>query len=238
MFPLKDTIPSQTFPFVNIFLIIVNSVLFLFEVSLGPQELQAFLQQFGVIPAKFFWMAQNEPANIIGRYFPLLTSMFLHGGWFHIIGNMWFLWIFGDNVEDRMGHARYFIFYILVGILAGLTQIYLNPTSTVPTIGASGAIAGVMGAYFILFPHSRIITMIFIFFFVDIIEIPAFFFLGIWFLIQFFQGTASLMAPSGMGGVAWWAHFGGFVAGAILVFFFKKPKRKMRPIYPDQYFPW
>ncbi len=238
MFPLKDTIPSQTFPFVNIFLIIINSVVFLFEVSLGPQQLQAFIHQFGVIPAKFFLMAQNDPANVVGRYLPIFTSIFLHGGWFHIIGNMWFLWIFGDNVEDRMGHFRYFIFYILVGLLAGITHIYLNPASTVPTIGASGAIAGVMGAYFILFPNSRIITLIIIVFFVDIIEIPAFFFLGFWFLLQFFQGTASLMAPTNMGGVAWWAHFGGFVAGAILVFFFKKPKKKLRRFYPDQYFPW
>ncbi|NOX38475.1 MAG: rhomboid family intramembrane serine protease [Calditrichaeota bacterium] len=236
MIPLRDNIPSRTFPVVNYALIIINSAIFLYEVSLGPQ-LEAFLHTFGVIPAKYFWLAQHEPWNIVERFFPILTSMFLHGGWLHIIGNMWFLWIFGDNVEDRMGHGRYLAFYILSGIGASLFHIYLNPTSTVPTIGASGAIAGVMGAYFILYPFARVITLVPIFIFVDIIEIPAFFFLGFWVLLQFFQGTLSL-AFSQSGGVAWWAHFGGFLVGAVLVFFFKKPRKKMPRVYPDQFFPW
>ncbi len=236
MIPLRDTIPSRTFPFVNYGLIVVNSIIFLYEVSLGPQ-LEAFIQTFGVIPAKYFWLSQHEPWNLVERFYPILTSMFLHGGWLHVIGNMWFLWIFGDNVEDRMGHGRYLIFYLLSGVGAGLFHIYLNPTSTIPTIGASGAIAGVMGAYFILYPFARVITLVPIFFFVDIIEIPAFFFLGFWVLLQFFQGTLSL-AFSQTGGVAWWAHFGGFLVGAVLVFLFKKPRRKMPRVYPDQFFPW
>ncbi len=237
MIPLKDTIPSQTFPVVNISLIVINSIVFLYEVSLGPQLGELF-KVLGVIPVKYFWLKQYEPFNLVERYLPLFTSMFLHGGWVHIIGNMWYLWIFGDNVEDRMGHGRYLLFYILCGLAAGLTHIYLNPTSTVPTVGASGAIAGVMGAYFILFPHSRVLTLLPIFFFIDIIEIPAFFFLGFWVLLQFFQGAITLMATPTAGGVAWWAHFGGFITGAVLVFFFKKPKRHVRPTYRDQYFPW
>lgn len=238
MIPLKDTIPSQTFPFVNILLILANSLIFLFEVSLSPAELQSLLHTFGVIPARFFATSGNGPENLLARYFPLFTSMFLHGGWFHVIGNMWYLWIFGDNVEDRMGHIRYFLFYILCGLGAGLAQTYFNPASTVPTIGASGAIAGVMGAYMVSFPRARVITLVFIIFFIDIIEIPAFFFLGIWVFMQFLQGTASLMAPANLGGVAWWAHIGGFVMGAVLVFFFRKSKGKAPRFYPDQYSPW
>ena len=238
MIPLKDNVPSRSFPFVNVSLIVVNSIIFLFEISLDPKALEAFIAAFGVIPHKFFMMAQTESGNWVGRFFPLFSSMFLHGGWLHIIGNMWYLWIFGDNVEDRLGHFRYLLFYLLCGFGAALTHIYLNPASTVPTIGASGAIAGVMGAYFMLHPFARVITLIPIFFFVEIIEIPAFFFLGFWILLQFFQGTISLMAPSQAGGVAWWAHFGGFVLGAILVFLFKKSKKKWGRMYPDQYFPW
>ncbi len=236
MFPLKDNIPSRTFPWVNYALIIINSVVFLYEVSLGPQ-LQQFIQTWGAIPARYFWLMENEPHNYVARYLPIFTSMFLHGGWFHIIGNMWFLYIFGDNVEDRMGHGRYLLFYLLAGFGASLAHIYINPESTLPTVGASGAISGVMGAYFMLYPFARVITLIVVFIFVDIIEIPAFFYLGFWVFLQFIQGTASLFAKQA-GGVAWWAHLGGFVVGAILVFFFKKPKRKMPRVYPDQYYPF
>lgn len=238
MIPLKDNIPSRTFPFVNIFLIIINSIIFLYEASLPKEALNDFIQVFGTIPARYHWIEVTGVYSFIAKYYPILTSMFLHGGWFHLIGNMWFLWIFGDNVEDRMGHGRYLLFYILTGIVASLTHIYLNSESTIPTVGASGAIAGVMGAYFILYPHARIITLIPIFFFVDIIEIPAFFFLGFWFLMQFFEGTVSLFVTSHVGGVAWWAHLGGFAAGVVLVFFLKKPERKRIIIYPDQFYPW
>ncbi len=238
MIPLKDTVPARTFPFVTVSIIVVNSIVFLFEVSLDPKVLEAFIASFGVIPHKYFMLAQMDSTNWAGRFFPLFSSMFLHGGWLHIIGNMWYLWIFGDNVEDRLGHFRFLVFYLLCGVGAALTHIYLNPASTVPTIGASGAIAGVMGAYFMLHPFARVITLIPIFFFIEIVEIPAFFFLGFWILLQFFQGTISLMAPSQVGGVAWWAHFGGFVLGAILVFFFKKSGKNWKRMYPDQYYPW
>ncbi len=237
MFPLKDNIPSRTFPWVNYSLIIINSLVFLYELSLGPQ-VQQFIQTWGVIPAQYFQLMETQPHNYIGRFLPIFTSMFIHGGWFHIIGNMWFLYIFGDNVEDRMGHGRYLIFYLLSGVGATLAHIYINPTSTLPTVGASGAISGVMGAYFMLYPFARVITLIIVFIFVDIIEIPAFFYLGFWIFIQFIQGTASLFANPGGGGVAWWAHLGGFVVGAFLVFFFKKPKRRLPRVYPDQYFPF
>ncbi len=237
MIPLKDTIPSRTFPIVNVILIGINAFVFFIELSLGPR-LEEFFFTFGVIPAKYLWLSEHEPWNWFERYYPLFTSMFLHGGWMHILGNMWYLWIFGDNVEERMGHVRYFFFYILCGLAAAFTHIYMNPNSGVPTVGASGAIAGVMGAYFILFPHSRVITLVPIFFFVDIIEIPAFFYLAFWVILQLFQGTLALAAPANSGGVAWWAHFGGFVAGAVLVFLFRKRRKTLPRTYPDQYFPW
>lgn len=224
MIPLRDTVPSSTFPTVSVILIGINAVLFLFELALGA-SLDPFLNQFGIIPAKYFWLGEFRPHAYVDRFMPFVSSMFLHGGWMHVIGNMWYLWIFGDNVEDRMGHGRFLAFYLLCGILSGFAHAYLNADSPVPTIGASGAIAGVMGAYFILFPHSRVLTLVPILFFVQFIEIPAFFFLGFWILLQFFQGTASLMADQSLGGVAWWAHFGGFVIGMLLQFIFRNPRR-------------
>ena len=237
MIPLKDTIQSHTFPVVNITLIAINSFMFLVEIWLGPQ-LQQFIQVFGVIPARYFELAQTDPGNVIGRFLPIFTSMFLHGGWVHIIGNMWFLWIFGDNVEDRMGHVRYLIFYLLSGIGAALFHIYMNPSSTVPTIGASGAISGVMGAYFLFFPASRIITLVPIFFFVEIIELPALLFIGYWIILQFFGGAIALSAAHQAGGVAWWAHVGGFLTGMVLAPFFKQARHKRLVVHPHQYFPW
>jgi membrane associated rhomboid family serine protease len=238
MFPLKDTIPSKTFPVVNYFLIAVNVLIWLFEASLPTEQLQEFIHIFGAIPARFHWIVPVNLTTWLAKYYPIFTSMFLHGSWFHIIGNMWFLWIFGDNVEDSMGHGRYFIFYILSGIIASLTHLYLNPESTIPTVGASGAIAGVMGAYFLLYPGARIITLIVIFFFVDIVEIPAFFYLGFWIFMQFIEGTFSFLLPSNVGGVAWWAHIGGFIAGVLFVHLFKKPVHKRVVVYPDEFYPW
>jgi membrane associated rhomboid family serine protease len=172
--------------------------------------------------------------HFIDRFLPIFTSMFLHGGWLHLIGNMIYLWIFGDNVEDMMGHIKYFIFYLLCGVSANYAHLYTNASSPMPTIGASGAIAGVMGAYFILFPRSKVWTLFPIFFFIQIIKIPAVAFLGFWFLMQFFMGFFSLGVSSvARGGVAWWAHIGGFACGALLVFIFKKRKRK--PDYTDDY---
>lgn len=238
MFPLRDTIPSKTFPIVNYLLIAVNVLVWLFEASLPKEQFIEFINIFGAIPVKVHWIVAVDLSTWIEKYFPIFTSMFLHGSWFHIIGNMWFLWIFGDNVEDSMGHFRYLVFYILCGVIASLTHIYLNPESTIPTVGASGAIAGVMGAYFLLYPRARIITLVFIFFFVDIIEIPAFFYLGFWIFMQFIEGTASFLLPPNVGGVAWWAHIGGFLGGVVMVHFFKKPAHKRVIVYPDEFYPW
>ena len=202
MFPVSDVIPSRTTPFVTAGLIAVNVLVFLYQVTLGPADLRAFVASYAVIPA-WFW----PPA--------LITSQFLHGGWRHIIWNMVYLWIFGDNVEDQLGHVGYLIFYLGAGAAAAILQVLFNPFSGIPMLGASGAIAGVMGAYFVLYPQSRVLTAIFVFFFFDLVEIPAVFFLGIWFLMQLLSGVGSLgVSNAAGGGTAFWAHVGGFVVGA------------------------
>jgi membrane associated rhomboid family serine protease len=202
MFPLSDVIPSRTTPYITIGVIGLNALAFLYEIQLSDPQLQLFVQTYGVVPALFAWPT-------------VLTSMFLHSGWLHFLGNMLYLWIFGDNVEDRMGHVRFLFFYLFCGAAAALGQAATQPDSVVPMIGASGAIAGVMGAYFVLFPQSRVLTAVFILFFIDLVEIPAIFFLGIWFLMQFFSGFGSLGADAAEGGVAFWAHSIGFIVGAI-----------------------
>lgn len=234
MIPIRDTIPAVTFPYVTIMLILINVGVFILQL-LFLSEPDDLYNRAAVIPAKYFWYEQYRPEQYGERFAPLITSMFLHGGWMHILGNMWFLWIFGDNVEDRMGHFRYLIFYLVCGIGAGLSHIYLYPDSQIPTIGASGAIAGVMGAYFISFPQSRVLTLIPVIIFFPLIEVPAVFFLGFWFVIQFLQGTVALASPDVSGGVAWWAHLGGFVAGAVLVFFFRKRKTIYRRQWGENY---
>jgi membrane associated rhomboid family serine protease len=203
MFPISDVIPSRTVPVVTIGLIIINSLVFLYQVTLPQPLLEAFVAQYALIPAWFSWTT-------------VFTSMFLHGGWMHVIGNMLYLWIFGDNVEDRLGHVRYLFFYLASGCAAAILQLLINPLSTVPMVGASGAIAGVMGAYFVLYPESRVLTAVFIFVFFDLVEIPAIFFLGIWFLMQLFSGVGSLGAAQTSGGTAFWAHIGGFAVGAVV----------------------
>ncbi len=235
MFPLKDTIPSREFPIVTWLLIVVNSVIFLVEISLPTDVLTSIFYQFGVVPARY---SHPEWAVVLGLpiddYLPFLTNMFLHGGWMHIISNMWTLYLFGDNVEDSLGHTRFLVFYLLSGIAASVTHYIFNADSTVPAIGASGAIAGVMGAYFIMFPHSRIITFIPLFFIPYFIEIPAFVYLWVWFVSQFFSGTFSMLSPESGGGIAWWAHIGGFLAGIILLPLFKKRRDAYRRYYPDE----
>lgn len=227
MIPLKDDIPSRTFPVVNIILIILNVFFFLVEVSLG-ERLNVFFGNYGVVPAKFFasyYLIGDQIVYVgtVDRIIPLFTSMFLHGGWFHLLGNMLYLWIFGDNVEDRMGHLRYLIFYVLCGLIAGMTHIIFNPSSTIPSVGASGAIAGVLGAYMLSFPTARVVVLVVLFFYIDFIALPALLVLGFWFVMQFFSGVLSLGVESASaGGVAWWAHIGGFVAGMALLFVFKK----------------
>jgi membrane associated rhomboid family serine protease len=223
LIPLRDTTPSRRFPIVTISIIVVNLVIFLYELSLGP-ALDSFINTYGVIPQNYTHHLPANPFRLVTHFLPVFSSMFLHGGWLHVIGNMWYLWIFGDNVEDRLGKFRFIVFYLLCGLAASLAHILINSQSTIPTIGASGAIAGVMGAYFILFPKSKVLTLLPIFFFFYFVEIPAFFFLGIWILIQFLYGAVSVSQAEQAGGVAWWAHFGGFLAGMVLVFVFRKYK--------------
>lgn len=205
MFPLRDTQKSYSTPVVTILLIVANVLIFLFEMSLGSYERNHFIAVYGLIPDRL------HPHTIV-------TSMFLHGGWLHVLGNMWFLWIFGDNVEDILGHGKYLAFYLLCGVAAAVTHIFFNPLSRVPTVGASGAIAGVMGAYLVKFPHNRVLTLIPIFVFFTTVEVPAVLMLAYWFVIQLFSGFGSIgYSQVSEGGVAWFAHVGGFLAGMILV---------------------
>jgi len=216
MIPLRDVIPSRTTPYITVTIIVLNAVAWLFEVALPAEARPAFLQLYGVVPAAFHAST-------------LITSMFLHGSWSHIIGNMWYLWIFGDNVEDRFGHSRFIVFYILCGILAAGGQMLMDPASTIPTIGASGAIAGVMGAYFVLYPHSRVLTLIPLFVFWEVIELPAIALLGFWFLMQLFSAGQLGGTASASGGVAFMAHVAGFVAGVVAVLVFRPRAR------PEEY---
>jgi membrane associated rhomboid family serine protease len=214
--PLRDVIPSRTTPYVTIGLIVVNALVFLYEMTLGDPNLEAFILYFGLVPAAFSWVT-------------VLTSMFLHGGVLHFGGNMLFLWIFGDNVEDRMGHGRFVTFYLLCGAAAALAQTAMSPDSVVPMVGASGAVAGVMGAYFVLYPHSRIVTLVPLFVFFHVMEVPAIVFLGLWFVLQFVSGVGSIAAATGgepAGGIAFWAHVAGFVAGVSGVLVFRRPERQ------------
>ncbi|MBC7251490.1 MAG: rhomboid family intramembrane serine protease [Anaerolineae bacterium] len=233
MFPIQDTVRSRDLPIVNWLIILANIVVFLFEASLGPRQLEVFIHLCGAVPRQFL----ADPGLV--QVAKLFTSMFLHGGWAHLISNVWALYIFGDNVEDRMGHWRYLLFYLLSGVIAALTHIFLTPTSTVPMIGASGAISGVLGAYLVLFPTSRVITLVPLFFVPWFVEIPALFYLGFWFVSQLFNGLFALAVsgPVGTyGGVAWWAHVGGFAAGLLLVGLFAR--RRVRRFYPDEYWAW
>jgi len=213
--PIRDVIPSRTTPVVTVAFILINTAVFLYQQTLGEVELTRFVFRYALVPVAF-----SLPA--------VLTSMFMHGDWMHFLGNMLFLWIFGDNVEDRVGHGRFVLFYVICGAAAALAQVWINPASRIPMLGASGAIAGVMGGYFVMFPHSRVLTLVPIFFFIELIEVPAVFFLGIWFLLQFLSGVGSLGAAGAqdMGGVAFWAHIAGFAAGVVGIFLFRRPERR------------
>lgn len=230
MFPLQDTVQARSFPLITWTIILINGLVFLVELSLTPSQLERFVSILGMIPAR---LGESPEA-----YITVLTSMFLHGGWTHFIGNMWMLYLFGDNVEDRMGPARYLIFYLSCGLSAWAFQYLSAPDSTIPSIGASGAIAGVLGAYFLLFPTARVITLILIIFIPVFVEIPAVIFLGIWFLSQLLSGAASLTLSVDEGGIAWWAHVGGFVAGMVLLPFFKQSTKHYRRYYRDEFRPW
>ncbi len=213
MIPLRDVIPSRTTPYITITIIALNALAWGYELTLPDYQLNVFLQTFGVVPGRF-----SAPT--------LITSMFLHASWSHVIGNMWYLWIFGDNVEDRVGHGRFIVFYLLCGIVAAFGQIAMDPASLLPTIGASGAIAGVMGAYFVLYPHSRVYAIVPPFIY-SVFEIPAIFLLGFWFLMQLFSaGAIAITANTNGGGVAFMAHVAGFIFGLVAVFFFRKRQQE------------
>jgi membrane associated rhomboid family serine protease len=215
MFPVSDVIPSRTRPVVTIVLIAMNLMAFLYELQMSGRELRVLAHTYGVVPAVFEWRS-------------LLTSLFLHAGWLHLGGNMLYLWIFGDNVEDRLGRLRFALFYVACGVAAALAQVATNPRSATPMIGASGAIAGIMGAYFVLYPRSRVLTAVFLIVYLDLIEIPAIVFLGIWFVMQLFSGVGSLGAQTADGGIAFLAHVGGFIAGAATGAYVRVRERSLR----------
>jgi membrane associated rhomboid family serine protease len=213
MFPVRDTIQSKSYPIINIIIIAVNVLSYLIEMSYGSQ-LDRFMFLYGLVPARYSVPEIAQHFTFGQQAFSFISFMFLHGGFWHLLGNMWSLYIFGDNVEDQLGSARYLLFYLLCGFASGLCHLFFNLDSQIPTIGASGAIAGVMGAYFILYPKARILTLIPIIFIPYFVELPAYFFLGIWFLIQFFSAAG---ASSQSGGIAWWAHIGGFIFGIVFL---------------------
>lgn len=206
MIPLRDSIRPLRYPYVNILLIFINIALFVYQSSLGNEKLAELFFRFGVIPHNYFAL---QGYSIL----PLFTSIFLHGGWLHLLGNMLYLWVFGDNVEDLMGHRSYLLFYLLAGLAANLTHIGANLQSAVPTIGASGAVAGVLGAYFVLFPRARVLTLIPLGFFLTTARLPAVLFLFLWFFLQLFNVYIAAASSAQM--VAWWAHIGGFLAGVL-----------------------
>lgn len=213
MIPLRDTTQSKNYPIVNVTLIAANCLVYLLQLAQGDR-LHQFIVTYGLVPARYSVPAIASQFTFAEQTLSLVSFMFVHGGFWHLLGNMWSLYIFGDNVEDRLGSVKYLFFYLLCGFASGLTHLFLNWYSQIPTVGASGAIAGVMGAYFILYPKSRILTFIPIFFIPYFIEIPAFFFLGLWFLFQFISAAGTV---SDGGGIAWWAHIGGFVFGIIFL---------------------
>lgn len=226
MIPIRDDQPRFSTPFLTYFLIGLNLLIFLFEAALDLPSLRALINQFGLVPARVTLLTGFGVHNPVAALLPFFTSMFLHGSWLHVIGNMWFLWIFGDNVEDYLGHFNYLVFYLLSGIAAALAQVALTPHSGVPTIGASGAIAGVLGAYFVLYPRARVLTWFFIFF----LHVPAWVMLGYWFVVQFLSGAATSLSYAGNSGsgIAFWAHVGGFIAGVVMIHMFGERKQRHR----------
>jgi len=224
MLPLRDELPFRRKPYLTVGLIAVNVLVFFYQMSLGLEGMRAFVGGMGAVPAVITHQPGVAIVQSVPAYLTIVTSMFLHGGLMHLGGNMLFLWIFGNNVEDVMGRGRFLIFYLICGAAAALGHIMLQPASEVPMVGASGAISGVLGAYLVMFPRSRIVTLFFFFFLIQVIKVPAIFFLGIWIILQFLYGTLSLGVKGG-GGVAWFAHVGGFLAGVILVYPFRREDR-------------
>jgi len=229
MLPLKDDQPSYSTPFVTWFLIGLNILIYFYQWTLGPRGEMLFASLYGEVPSHLAaYLGGSSRYSLSQVVIPFFTSMFLHGSWMHVLGNMWFLYIFGDNVEDYLGHFKYLVFYVLAGLIAMTTQVAIYPHSNIPTVGASGAIAGVLGAYFIVYPRARVLTWFFVF----VLYLPAWVVLGEWFVLQFLAGAASL-STAGMGrdvgGVAVWAHVGGFIAGVVMIKIF--PERERRSPY-------
>ncbi len=222
MLPIKDNIPSYRKPLVNYLIILINTCVFIYQMFLSPQEEIIFIKNYGFIPQRFLF-------NFSSSFYTIFTCMFIHGNFAHFFGNMWFLYIFGDNVEDRLGHIKFLFIYLVCGIFGSLFQLMLNPLSSIPMIGASAAISGILGMYFVFYPSAGVVTLVPFFFFYDIIVLPAVLFLGLWFIFQFLSGTTSLAIQSALGkevgGIAYWAHIGGFIAG---MFFAIKNRRKKR----------
>jgi membrane associated rhomboid family serine protease len=225
MIPLRDRNPTGIVPVVTLTIILANVIVFLHEVALGP-ALRPFIQAYGLVPAQVTMALRYGQGDLSSVAAPFFTSMFVHGGWLHIIGNMWFLWIFGDNVEDALGSARYLFFYLACGLAAGVTQWLIEPASALPTVGASGAIAGVLGAYAFLFPGARVLTLVPLFFVFPLIELPAVLLLVLWFLLQILIGVTTPAGGAG-GGIAWGAHVGGFLTGLLLILLLHP--RRVRP---------
>lgn len=225
MIPLRDENPSQSVPVLTRTLIVVNAAAFVYQLMQGA-ELRTFMVTWGMVPARVTLALQYGEEPITGPALTLLTSMFLHGGWLHLVGNMWYLWIFGDNVEDRLGRGRFILFYLASGVVAALLHYALNPASRAPTVGASGAIAGVLGAYLVAFPRARVITLVPLFPFIQVMALPAVVVLGLWFVVQFFSGFMSLGFGGAGGGVAWWAHIGGFAFGLLAMRLLDRGRRR------------
>jgi membrane associated rhomboid family serine protease len=218
LFPLRDDNPRQTFPLVTIGLIVVNVLVQIYQATMSPERAALFVRAAGAIPLEITTLTDivrfpDHPTAIVPIPLTLFTAMFVHGGWVHLLSNMWYLWLFGDNVEDSMGHLRFVLFYLLVGLVAGMLQVVVDMRSQIPMVGASGAIAGILGAYALQFPHARVRCLVFIIFIITFIKVPAYFVLGFWFLIQLAQGISA----GSLAGVAWFAHIGGFVAGLLLI---------------------
>ncbi len=222
MIPIRDSVPRRGIPFVTWGLILFNVLIFLYQLQLTRYELLMLFYTYGIVPD--FFIRGNVSVPIIFPPLTLITSMFIHGGFGHLLGNMWILWLFGDNVEERMGSFSFLIFYLLSGVTAGVFHIFTNIASQVPTIGASGAIAGVMAAYLFIYPFARVLAVFPIFFFPYFINLPSFIYIGIWFLVQVYYGTLALGADPAYGGIAWWAHIGGFLFGAFFFRFFLKKR--------------
>ncbi len=226
MIPLKAKVPSQTTPVVTVGLILANTAAFLYELTLPERAENVFFASYALVPSHVTHWLGGSHLSLEAATLPIFTSMFLHGGWLHLIGNMLFLWVFGNNVEDRLGHISYLFFYLVCGCGSALAHVVMNPRSAAPTVGASGAISGILGAYIVLYPRAKVLTLVPLLIFWFTVDLPAFLILGYWFVIQFFSGI-STVGSRATGGVAYWAHIGGFVLGVVLVGVWPERPRRM-----------